>query len=104
MRLMWHGPMTVEPVRLAGREHGVPELDAVARRVLEVDLVAELARVPGSRDDDVHPVELVLPHEVVGDVDDALAEEVDHDVLRLRALHLQRADVGLGDRHVEARS
>ena len=101
IRLMWHGPDHREPVRLPGLEHRVPHLHAVARRVLEVDLVPELARVARPRDDEIHPVELVAAHEVVGDVDDRLAEEVDHDVLRLRPLHLERPDVRLADLHVE---
>jgi hypothetical protein len=82
-------------VGLPGLQYRVPELDAVTGRVLQVDLVAELAGVAGPRDDDLHAVELVLAHEVVRDVDDVPAEEVDHHVLRLRALHLHRPDVGL---------
>src|SRR5438093_4608597 len=42
-----------EPVRLSGLQDGVPQLHAVLARVLQVDLVPELTRVAGARDDDV---------------------------------------------------
>ena len=89
-----------EVVRLARLEHGVPQLDAVPACLVEVDLVAELARVAGARDEDLHSVELVGPQVVVGDLEDAVAEQVDHHVFRLRPLDLHRPDVDLLDRHV----
>ena len=84
-------------MRLAGLQHAVPELHPVAAGVLQVQLVPELPGVACARDDELHPVELVVLHVVVGHVEDALAEEVAHDLLGLGALHLHRADVGLPD-------
>ena len=100
MRRMWHGPITSEVVRLAGFEHAVPQRHAVLRRVPQVDLVADLARVAGARDDDLHPVELRLHQAVVGDVEDLVAEQLDEDLLRVRALDLHGRDVDLLHRDV----
>src|SRR3712207_7169457 len=44
-------------VRLAGLEHPVPELEAVAAGVLEVELVAELSGVAGPGDDQLRSEE-----------------------------------------------
>jgi hypothetical protein len=90
-------------VRLARLEHKVPDLHAVPARVTDVDFEAELRRVARARDDHVYALELVLPQVVVGDLQRRLAEQVDEDLPRFRALDLERADVGLVDRDVEAR-
>src|SRR5215217_5095978 len=91
------------PVRLAGLKHTVPELEAVAAGVFQVELVAELPGIAGAGDDQLHPVELPVDHVVVGDLQDALAEQVGHDLLRLRPLNLHRAHVRLPDLHVHPR-
>ena len=93
-------PDHLEAVRRAGLEHLLPQRHAVLAGLVEVDLEAELRGVPGARHQHPQAVELVGPHVVVGDVEDAVTEQVRHHVLRLRALHLERADVELLDRHV----
>jgi hypothetical protein len=72
-----------------------------AAGVPEVDLVPHLAGVPGSGDDDIHAVELVLGHPVVLDVQDLIAEEVHHEVPGFRSLDLDRRHVGLPNLHVQ---
>jgi hypothetical protein len=73
----------------------------VLRRVAQVDLVPHLPGVAGAGDDDLHPVELRLHQPVVRDVEDRVAEQLDQDLLRVRALDLHRRDVDLlhGDVH-----
>src|SRR5829696_924963 len=95
------GPNGRDPVWLTSLQHPIPELQPVAARVLQVKLVAELARVSRARDHQLHAVEPPVHHVVVGHVEDVLAEEVRHDLLGLRALHLHRADVGLRDLYVQ---
>src|SRR5215210_437750 len=97
------GPYRGHAVRLAGLQDPIPELQPVAAGVLQVDLVPELPGVAGPGDDELHPVELVVLHKVVGHLEDALAEEVGHDLLGLGALDLHRADVGLPDLDVHPR-
>jgi hypothetical protein len=72
----------------------------VLRRVAQVDLVADLPRVAGARDDDPHAIELRLHQAVVRNVEDLVAEQVDEDLLRVRTLDLDRSDIDLLDRHV----
>src|SRR5918997_1503125 len=96
-------PDRAYPVRLAGLQYPVPELEAVAAGVLEVEFVAELPGVTAARDDQVHPVELPVDHVIVGDLQDALAEQVGHDLLGFWPLNLHRAHVGLSDLHVHPR-
>ena len=86
----------------AGLHDPVPQV-AAAGGVAEVDLVADLAGPAGPADDDGDAVELGRQRPVVLDVEDGVAEERLHDVLRLRALDLDRVDLGLADLHVEAR-
>src|ERR687897_75662 len=88
-----------EVVGLAGLEHHIPELHAVAAGVSEVDLEPHLTGVAGPRDHDVHAVEVVLVHPVVLEVEDLLSEDVHHEVPRPGALDLDRGDVGLPDLH-----
>src|SRR5918994_5646023 len=90
-----------EVVRLAGLEHHIPELHAVAAGVPEVDLEPHLTSVTGPRDHDVHAVEIVLLHPVVFEVEDLLAEDVHHQVPGAGTLDLDRGDVGLSDLHVQ---
>ena len=101
MRRMWQ-PDHGEAVRLAGLEHEVPELHGVVARIAAVDLEPDLRRVAGARDHHVHALELVVAAEVVRNLENAVAEQVDKNVPRLRALDLHRADVRLTDPHVEA--
>src|SRR4028119_969365 len=97
------GAYRAYPVRLAGLEYPVPQLEPVAAGVLEVQLVAELAGVAGARDDELHPVELPVNHVVVGHFQDIFAEEVGHHLLGLGALDLHWAHVGLPDLDVHPR-
>ena len=103
MRRMWHGPITSSPCGLPASSTASQSLTPFLLRVVQVDLEAELGRVAGARDEHLHSVELVRAQVVVRDLEDAVAEQVDHHVLRLRPLHLHRPDVDLLDRHVVAR-
>src|SRR5215218_1011193 len=89
-----------EVVGLARLEDRVPELHAIAAGVPEVDLESHLAGVAGPRDHDVHAVEIELVHPVVLEVQDLLAEDVDHKIPGPGALDLDRGDVGLPDLHI----
>ena len=90
-------------VRPAGLHDPVPQV-AAARRVAQVDLVADLAGPAGPADDDGDAVELGRQRPVVLDVVDGGAERASRITsLRLRALDLDRVDLGLADLDVEAR-
>jgi hypothetical protein len=86
-----------DPVRLAGLQHPVPELEPVAARVLQVEFVSQLPGVSGAGDHELHPVEFPVHHIVVWHLEYLFAEEVGHHLPGLRSLHLHRADVGLFD-------
>ena len=96
------GPDNRQAVRLAGLEHDLPQLLGVAACAPAIDLEADLRRVARTGNDDVHPLEFVVPQVVIGDVEHAVAEQVDEDLPGLRSLNLHRADIGLADRHVKA--
>ena len=83
-------------VRLARLHQPVPQV-AAARRVAQVDLVADLAGPAGPADDDRDAVDLGRQRPVVLDVVDGRSEDRPHDVLRLRPLDLDRVDLGLAD-------
>ena len=91
----------LQPEGPAGLHDPFPELVS-AGAVLEVDLVAELARPAGAGDDEGDAVEFQFAVPVIAQIHNVLAEERAHDVPRLRALELQGRDVGLVDRHVHA--
>ena len=101
MRRASHGAIGPDLVRLAGLHDAVPEV-AAARRVAQVDLVADLAGPAGPADDDGDPVELGRERPVVLDVVDRGAEQGPHRVLGLGALDLDRVDLGLADGDVQA--
>src|SRR5699024_2694614 len=89
-------------VRPTGLEHAIPQTNAVGSGVVEIDFVADLATVPGARHDHIHVVQLEIAAIVVGNLQNVLAEQVDHDLLGLRALHLHRRDIDLTDGDIEA--
>src|SRR5919112_3307657 len=99
--LAW--PDRREVVGLAGLEHHIPELHAVAAGVSEVDLEPHLTSVAGPRDHDVHAVEVVLVHPVVLEGEDLLSEDVHHEIPGPGTLDLDRGDVGLPNLHVMTR-
>src|SRR5436190_360666 len=74
-----------DAVRLARLEHAVPQV-ATARRVAQVDLIADLARPAGPADHDGNAVDLGRERPVVLDVVDGEAEDGSQRVARLRAL------------------
>jgi hypothetical protein len=84
-----------------GLDDRVPEVRA-ARRIGEVDLVADLAGPTGATDDHGDAVDVGVQRPVVLHVQDLGADELGHDVLRLRALHLHGVDLGQCDGRVEA--
>src|SRR5918998_2031681 len=103
-----HAPDLARPdyrkvVRLAITQHRVPEPQAVAAGVPEVDLEPHLAGVAGPRHHDVHAVEIELVHPVVLEVQDLVAEDGHHEVPRLGTLDLDRHHIRLPDLHVVAR-
>ena len=63
-----------EAMRLAGLDQRVPQLEPVATGVAEIELIAELARVAGARNDKPHAVKLAVDHVVVRDLEDVGAE------------------------------
>src|SRR5579883_960727 len=91
-----------QAVRLAGLHDRIPDLGAVAGSIGGVDLVAQLRGVTRARDHHRHAVELLARHVVIGDVEDALAEQVDHHLLGLRPLYLHGGHVRFADGHVQA--
>src|SRR5262245_27708575 len=86
----------------AGVHDPVPQVTA-ARRISQVDLVADLAGPARPADDDRDAVDLRRHRPVVLDVVDAGAEHRPHDVPGLRALDLDRIDLGLAHADVHAR-
>jgi hypothetical protein len=61
-------------MRLAGLDERVPQLEPVATRVAQIELIAELARIAGARDHQSHPVQFAVGHAVVRDLEDLGAE------------------------------
>lgn len=100
MRRIWHGPMTCSPWACPAPPDLLPQPHGVLGRLVDVDLVADLAGVPGAGDGHVDPVDLEVMQVVVADVGDGVAEQVPHDGIGLRPLHLHGAHIDLLDAHV----
>jgi len=96
------GPGHLQPVRPAGLEDGVPQPGPVGGRVVQVDLVAELAGVAAPGHAHPHARQLQVPGQVVvRQIQDRLAEQAGHHRAGFRALDLHRRHVHLADRDVQ---
>src|SRR5262249_48816095 len=83
-----HGTGRPNLVRAACLHDPLPEVVS-ARRVEEVDLVADLRRPARAGEDELDAVEVETAEVVVAEIEDVVAEQVAHDVLRLRSLNLK---------------
>ena len=80
----------------------IPDALGRLRRVAHVNLISLLTAEPGLADDHRATVDLRLHQPVIGNLPQAFAQQVGHQLFRQRALHLQRGHVQLADIDIPA--
>ncbi len=89
-----------DAVRRTDFHQRLPQVRA-ASGIEQVDLVPHLGGPAGPRHDHRDAPDLGVPPPVVLEIEDGVAQQGDHEVLRPRSLDLHRRDVRLADRDIE---